>query len=661
MAFRVAIGVPGEHTLLSCLSLLLLGLLATAAYALEPDSHTRAQFTQAYKAFLANDVARGESLSAGLDDYLLHPHLRYESLRRRLETVHPDAVTQFLSAHADTLVGEQLRSAWLELLARRQRWQAFLDTYRPQEKASLRCAHLAARLATRPPPEVLSEAKALWLTGEDLPAQCDPLADWLARQGALDGDLVWERLRRVMAADHPALAAQLARRLPATEQQLAALWREVYANPQKGLVRNELKADTPRVRDVVRTGIGRLARQDAGRAHTLWQQLRDRYRYSAAERDEIAAGIAIAAVRTDHPDALAILDKVSASRIDAELQRAQLMAALRLRSWERIERWTAQPPAEEMNVLRWRYWRARALEERGARVAAREILLDLTLERDYYGLLAAERLKVPYIFPHQSLQANRSDVSAFLHRPGIARARELRLLGFEGPAWQEWSFETANLDPQGLVVAAAAAHQLGWHERAIAALGRAKEYGDLEVRYPIAYRNVIEGYAQQRGLEPAVMLSLIRSESAFNETARSPAGALGLMQVMPATGRETARRVGLTRYKAADLLRADTNVLVGSAYLREMLDLFHGNLAMAAAAYNAGPHRVAVWRPRHDCIDADIWVDTIPFTETRRYVRNVLYVTALYQMRLEQEIKPLQQRLAMVTAKNVAPALCKAG
>ncbi|MGQ0657141.1 MAG: transglycosylase SLT domain-containing protein [Chromatiales bacterium] len=656
---RVAIRGPTLHTAVLCLGIAML----PAAHAAETDRNAqRKQFARAYQAFLAKDVARGEALSAGLEIYLLYPHLRYESLRRRLETADSAEIRRFLSANEGTYVGEQFRTAWLAILARQQRWQAFLDNFRPQQSVALRCAHLDARIAMDHATEVTAETKALWLTGENLPPECDRVVEWLARRGALDSGLVWERLRLVMAAANPTLAAQLARRLPAAEQPLAALWREVYSNPQKGLAREELKADSPRVRDIVRTGIERLARHDAGKAHEMWQRRQDRYKFSAREQAAIAAGIAITAVRRDHADALRILDTVPDPHVDAELQRARLLAALRTQSWGRIERWTEQPPGEGMNALRWRYWRARALEERGAGAAAREILFDLTQERDYYGLLAAERLQVLYTFPHQPLATNKADVVAFLARPGIERALELRRLGFEAAARQEWSFETVGLGPQGLIVAAAAAHQLGWHERAIAALGKAREFGDLEVRYPIAFRNVVEEYASVRGLEPAVMLSLIRSESAFNESARSPAGALGLMQVMPATGRQTAKRVGLTRYAAHDLLRADTNVMLGSAYLRDMLDRFHGNLAMAAAAYNAGPHRVKAWRPRHDCIEADIWVDTIPFTETRRYVRNVLYVTALYQMRLQQEIKPLRQRLSAVTAENVpSPSQCSAG
>ena len=621
----------------------------------------RQQFTRAYQAFLDNDAARGESLSAGLQEYLLYPYLQYESLRQRLDTAPQNEVRSFLDTYADTYAGEQLRTKWLQLLAKQKRWREFLDDYKPQQDIVLRCAHIAARMAGRAGDDLSTEAKELWLTGDTLPAECDALTDLLVRERVLTKEFVWERVRLAMTKGNLSLAAQLSKRLSDADQRWVTLWREVHSKPAKSLTHAELGQDSPTVREIVRTGVERLARQNAGKGHSEWQRLRKRYEFTAEEKAAIAATIAIAAVHQDRADALQILDEVPSSFASVDLQRAQLLAALQRRNWDRLQRWTEQAPAEGMNALRWRYWRARALEEQGASADARQIFLDLTLERDYYGLLSAERLGVPYTFAHQSLNVDPVAVKAFLEQLGIKRALELRALGFDPTARQEWSFTIKDLDSSGLVTAAAAAHERQWHERAIAMLGKAKQYDDLNVRYPLAFREMIAQYARMRGLEPAVMMSLIRSESAFNQYARSSAGALGLMQMLPATGRLTAKRLGLNGYRTQDLFDAEDNIRLGSAYLRDMLDRFNGNLAMAAAAYNAGPHRVEAWRPQSNCIAADVWVDTIPFTETRRYVRNVLFATALYQMRLKENIKPLRERLAEVTAENHSPSGCKAG
>jgi soluble lytic murein transglycosylase len=632
------------------------------------SSADRERFQRAYHAFLNNEVARGEALSAGLNDYLLYPRLQYESLRRRVEKADVEAVRgevqQFLKDNSDTHVGELLRTQWLTLLAKRQRWRDFMSDYAPQEKLGLRCAHFAARAAgvtAESTPAMEMEARELWLSGESLPPECDAVGEWLTRNGVLTPKLLWERIGLAMAEGNVSLVGQLAARLPVTDQHRAKLWLDTYKNPAKAIASPELSADSEQTRAILRTGFERLARQNAGKANSEWRARRGRYHFSADEAGAIATTVAIAAVRQDRADALIILDDVPADYVSADLQRAQLTAALEHRNWDRLRRWTEQPPAADMNALRWRYWRARALEAKGEMATARQIYLELSAERDYYGLMSAERLGIPYTFAHQPLAVTATTVKRFLNQPGIQRATELRLLGFEPAARQEWSFEMSKLDKNGLLEAAAAAHSLNWHERAIAALGKAREFDDLEIRYPIAFKDLVHEYAARRGLEPAVMFSLIRSESAFNETARSPAGALGLMQVMPATGKLTAKRIGMSGFKTASLLTAEDNVMIGSAYLRDMLDRFDGNLAMAAAAYNAGPHRVKTWRPQQDCIEADIWVDTIPFTETRRYVRNVLFVTALYQMRLRESVKPLMQRVAAVHAEAVTASSCRVG
>ncbi len=626
----------------------------------------REQFRRAYAAFQSKDFAKGESLSAGLEDYLLYPHLQYESLRRRLETDGIDAaraaVRQFLADNGGTMAGERLRTQWLTMLARQGRWTEFLADYAPQQKTPLRCAHIQALVAAESPPESLeAEALELWMTGASLPPECDAVDDWLGRKGVLTADTVLRRLDLALEEGNTALAQQLARALPEWQPPLLKVWQDVAGDPQKHLGNPLLRADTPVTRAIVRSGVERLARRNAGKASTEWQKRHEDYQFSPEERGRIAADIAMAAVRQERSDALTILDEVPEGYASADLQRAQLMAALEHRDWSRIVRWTTQPAAGEMNASRWLYWRARALQKLGRQGEAEAIFRQLIPERDYYGLMSAGILGAPYSFNHRPLPVSAAQVDSFLSRPGIERARELHVLELDAPARAEWTFEIASLDRQGLMEAAAAAHRLQWYDRAIASLGKAREYDDLEVRFPLGYTEVVEHYAHERNLEPAVMLSFIRSESAFNELARSPAGALGLMQVMPATGKLTARRIGLSSHTTADLLRARSNVMIGSAYLRDMLDRHGGNLAMAAAAYNAGPLRVKKWRPMRDCIEADIWVDTIPFTETRRYVRNILFYTALYEMRLQEKVRPLRERVAYIAAESVTPASCNAG
>jgi soluble lytic murein transglycosylase len=667
----IRIHAPMQKSPLSALRATILA--AGAALAIMPaaghaDSFQREHFRRAYQAYLDNRVKDAEAMSTGISDYLLAPHLQYESLRRRLDAAKDvqtisAAVKRFIHDNADTNVGERLRRQWLLRLAKERRWESFLADYTPQDGTALRCAHISARIATDPPNAIetalLDEAKGLWLTGETLPAGCAGIDDWLGARHVLSPTLIGERFDLAMAEDNYGLAMQLAQALPQANPAMLKLWPKLIAKPSKFLATPSLRQDTVVTRAIVRSGILQLARANAGKAATEWAQRRQHYKFDGADRGAISAGIALAAFRQNSSQTASLLDNVPADYVRADVQRAMIATGLRRQDWRRIEKWTQQPAAADMEALSWKYWRARSLQQRGMGADAERLFHELASERDYYGLLAAERLKQPYRFTHLPAGASGTAIAAFLERPGIRRSRELRELGFDAAAREEWNFEIAGLDRHGLIDAAAAAPSIKWHERAIATLGKAKAYDDLDMRYPLAFEELIERYADERRLEPAVMLSFIRSESAFNELARSPVGALGLMQVMPATGRHTAKSIGLTGFSTGDLLKPASNVMIGSAYLSAMLEEFDGNLAMAAAAYNAGPHRVRKWRPASDCLDADVWVDMIPFTETRKYARNILFGTALYQMRLKEEVKPLRDRVAVVHAANTSAGSCK--
>jgi soluble lytic murein transglycosylase len=219
-------------------------------------------------------------------------------------------------------------------------------------------------------------------------------------------------------------------------------------------------------------------------------------------------------------------------------------------------------------------------------------------------------------------------------------------------ARHEWAYEIDNLDKRQLEVAAYVVESWGWHDRAILTLGRAKSYDDLRIRFPLLHDSLIAKYSKKRNLPAAEIYSIIRTESAFMTDARSPAGALGLMQLMPATGRETARQIGAALANSRQLLEPTKNVLIGTAYLKQMLERFSGSFSLASAAYNAGPHRVQSWLPKSSCVPADIWIDTIPFTETRRYVRRAAFYATVYQWRLEEHIKPLAARLTDVAPRG---------
>jgi soluble lytic murein transglycosylase len=612
----------------------------------------RAQFKRAYQAMVNGRVEEARRLGAGLEHYPLYPYLAYEYLTRRLHHVAITEVREFLAASENTWAGDRLRTQWLTHLARRQRWHTFIEDYRPQEDVKLQCTHLLARIRTGATEGIVQDAIGLWLVGRSQPEECDPAFERLYASPAMTDELLWQRIRLAMAEGEAQLAGWLGRRLPAADQPWVTLWREAHANPAVALGRTRIAEDNGYSREIVGYALARMSRRDLPGALRHWRQLESRYAFDASERGRIVKTLALAAARQDRDEAAELLDEIPAEELDAEVQGAMLRTAIRTHSWNLLARWTEHDAIPDLPQLQWRYWRARALEQIGDKETALAIYRLLAGERDYYGFRAADRLGTGYNMIDRPLPYTPEQINEMRLRPGIHRAAEFHALGYVYYARREWHYEIARMGREDLEKAAKVADEMGWFDRSIITLSRAESYDDLALRFPTPFASLIETYARKRDLSAALLFSIIRAESAFMEDARSPAGALGLMQVMPATGREVAKRIGFRLDNAQMLLQARANVTLGTAYLKQMLESYGGNVAMAAAAYNAGPHRVHSWRPQKACQAAEDWIELIPFTETRHYVRRALFYTAIYEWRLAREVQPLQLRMAAVPARG---------
>ena len=412
--------------------------------------------------------------------------------------------------------------------------------------------------------------------------------------------------------------------------------------------------DTPDTRAAAVHAVGRLARNKVDHAERAWQDISQRLAFTASESGRAAALIAHRAAATDHPRRLALLDAVPTGAMTPALHAYRIREAIAARDWQRLAAWTEGPPQEGVSALRWRYWHARALDRLGRSAAAAVLYEALATERDYYGFLAADHLQLDYQFNNVPVAPQTDEYAAVMAMPGVARAHELYLTDRRFQARRELYFELGRLERRKQEVLAAILAEWGWHAGAIAALGRAQSWDDLALRFPLRHAALVSEYGQKRQLEPARIMAIMRSESAFVTDARSGAGALGLMQLMPATARETAQQIGLKYKSSRALYEPRTNIALGSAYLTRVIRRFGGSFVMASAAYNAGPHRVKRWQ-KAACIPAAIWIDTIPFTETRRYVRRALFYTAIYQWRMGREVTRLADVTPPVPARGAAP------
>ncbi|MBF8269962.1 MAG: hypothetical protein HW386_1671 [Gammaproteobacteria bacterium] len=651
--------------IISC-GLILISILTgyqVASAAVPVDTRLEQQrrlFVQARNALRANKLDSYKQLTGKLTDYPLYPYLLQYYLNSNLWQAKDEEIISFLKHYGDLPTADDLRRDWLRYLARRNRWQAYLDNYTPQTNETLRCYHLHARLQTKNPAYLLEDARSLWLSGKSIPPQCDATFALLYKSQLFTDNLVLQRVKLAMAAGNTSLAKYLIGFLQAENKKWVTLWIDTFNNPGK-LTQNPKYGDIPIVREILTHGMTRLAGLDIDKAISRWRELKPAYTFDSGQIDAIERTIAIKAASKKHAQAREILEQVRNSLVDEEIFHWRLATALQNKDWTQLLQWTTgDPPLAEVKQ-RWLYWHAQALAETGNKESSLELYKTVAQERDYYGFLATDKLGLSYDMGHRSLPEDLSEWQKISVKPAIVRARELHALGMSYSARREWQHAFKDMTSYQLQIAASIASDWGWHDQVILTLGQAKAEDDLNLRFPLPYEKILASNASKRDLDLSWVFALTRAESIFMEDAQSPAGAMGLMQVMPATGRETASALGMKKFFTSHLLQADTNVPIGTEYMRRMYKHFNGNFILATAAYNAGPGNVKKWLPVSGCTKPEIWIEQIPFEETRKYVQRILYYASIYDWRLQKNIIPVHERMAMVTpaqTKTVASLSC---
>lgn len=638
---------------------------------LQADESRREAFSEAWQAAAKGDRSTFEQAMPGLRDYLLYPYLQYEDYRHRRARV-PDAeMAAFLEQHEDWAFTAGLRKAWLRTLGSKDRWPSLLQYAGDASDTEIRCHVAHARIREGLTDGLLDDARELWAVGQSQPDACDPVFNWLRRQGGIDDGLAWERIKRAMEARHPRLTLYLARYLDASERVWAERWQQMDRTGYRRLDRASHWHDLPKSRDIAHYGLGRLARSDPDRAEQVWRQLESRFSWNEADRASILREMALwSAVEglAATPDRMrAVPEGYRDDRLMEWWVRYDLSRA----NWAEVMRGIEAMSEDVRSDSRWRYWHARALLESGDREAAGQGLDQLATEANYYGFLAADSLGRPYAICPEEPSMSQEEIDALGATGGFQRALELRAAGIENWARAEWQGAVAGLDRDGLRRAAGLAYSRDWPDRAIFALGNSGDLRWYEWRFPLDYAPLAEPWATRYGLDPSWVLGLMRSESALAVDAISSANARGLMQVTPGTAKQLSRRHGIAYSGSAQLLQAEKNIEFGTAYLRDLLDRFDENAVLASGAYNAGPHVVDRWLDERKTSDPTIWVETLPYFETRDYIPRVLAFTTLYDWRRTGDaggpVKRLSGRMPALDAaappppQESAEVVCKGG
>ncbi|MDX8413766.1 MAG: transglycosylase SLT domain-containing protein [Mariprofundales bacterium] len=620
----------GAMVVLAC-SLLLSGQGAAAATLVQQ----RVLFQQARNALAHHDMARVQTLRQQMGGYPLASYLDIRIAYKQMIAGNDAGVVDTIARYPDIPDSRDLHLAWIENLAKRGQWPAVAAQLLVLPSAVARhpqIAMLAAYHSGRRD-DAIAQFSKYWQAGNKTPLSLMQVQRAWQHAGNPTNQARWQRIITLMPRQRWRQVRPLLAKLGSADRQLVHHWRAGQKRPQKVVSEWPMPAQPSAHEVVVLTRL--LRRLSVKEPLLAWQQsTRLRLAFDQPQWEKLQRKLALRAARHQLSEASAWLQALPASVQNSATRSWRTRLLLQDQRWHDVLESIAAMPKQQRHQSEWAYWQARALEKQGDKEAANLLFTALAQERGYFSFLSAEQMGIPYQMGAQPLAANPKDLQHLARLPGIVRAHEWLLLGLKNKARREWFRALQKMTPAKWRAAATIASRWNWYDRAILAALRGEAVNALEQRFPMAYSHQVRVAAKQSGLSSSLIWSIIRQESAFNVQASSGAGAKGLMQLMPRTAAMVWKQEHKRRKNhRPNLLDAATNVHIGSRYLAKVKRRFDGNVPLAAAAYNAGSARVKRWLKRQPYREGDLWVASIPFNETRKYVQHVLAYSIVYDWR----------------------------
>jgi soluble lytic murein transglycosylase len=614
-------------------SMLATGMLFSASLMASSVETQREKFLDALDAARSGQHDRVQQVLPQLADYPLLPYIEYAQAIQQLKRITPEQADALLLTFQGTPLYQRFASAYTVSLAEDRRWSDFNHyiTKVRNPSAQLECMAARGELQAGNSSKAYSEGLRLWQVGGSQHASCDPLFNRMIENGQITSAAGLERAVLALESNNIAIARYAERFItdPAAQQQMSLVW-QIYNQPEAladnpGLIRQ----NNPYADRLVAMSIQRLATSDLRRALLTWATLNKNLQLSPEVQAPVINRLGVLYAKRFQPDAEAVLAQVDPSYQYSDVTEWRARLALTQQDWPRVLTLINQLPENLQSEGRWLYWSLVANLQLGRQPNAEQLNV-LVSERSYYGFKAAELTQRPFSINNRPSNFTPMQKQQISGLPAMQRMYEFYRLGQTREATQEWNFMVSMLSPEQLHAASHVVQSWGWYFQGIRGAIASDQWDDLALRFPAPFKNLFDQASREFEIEPSWALAVTRQESAFLDVARSGAGARGLMQLMPETARETARRANIPLSSLDRLNEPDINVRLGSAYLAQMQRQFGNNRVHATAAYNAGPGRVRQWLSARGHLPLDIWIETIPFDETRGYVLNVLAFGVIY-------------------------------
>lgn len=609
------------------------------------------RFFAAREAFRLGERAKLETIAAELNGHELEVYLDYWRLLADLRGADAARIENFLARNDRTYVAEKLRAEWLKQLAKKQSWADFDAVYSKLEQPDndLQCYALQSR-RVRGDATMLDAAMSLWMTLVDTPESCVPVLEALIYEKRVLADDVWQRVRRQFEANRMGAARTTVQYLPTSQTPDARQMDAVADKPLPWLVKLPAGFSSSRTsRELAALAVGRIARNDPRVAAEQLGKIEGRLQTS--EKSWAWGQVGWHAAQRHLPEAIEWYRQAGDGPLSDEVAQWKVRAALRAYDWETVRATIERMPVSLSGQPAWVYWLGRAYRAGGRVDEANSQFRKISGQPNFYGNLADDELERPIVTPPKALASTTSELAAARGNPAVQRSLALLRINLRVEGVREWNWALRNMNDRELLAASEVAQRANVYDRAIAAADRTKDEHDYSARYLAPFGEQVRSAAKKQSLDDAWVYGLMRQESRFITNAKSTVGASGLMQLMPATAKWVAKKIGLKDFHHGQVNDTEVNVLLGTTYMRLVLESLDNHPVLASAAYNAGPGRARRWRADRP-LEGAIYAETIPFNETRDYVKKVMSNSVYYSALFDGKPQTIKRRLGMIAAQT---------